>query len=67
MGTARRLYLYVAAMVSLTALTTGAGSLLQLVLQHAEDALAGSPAMGDDASSAQAALSIAMVAVGAPV
>lgn len=67
MGTARRLYLYIVSMVSLLALTTGAGSLLQLFLQRAQDAVAGASVIGGGISSTQAALSIAMIAVGAPV
>lgn len=67
MGTARRLYLYSVSLVSLLALTGGLGSLLQLLLQRAQDAGAGTPLMGGDMSTGQAALSLAMIAVGGPV
>ena len=67
MGAARRLYLHIVSLVSLLALTGGAGSLLQLVFQRIEDAIRGATIMGGDFTSGQAALSVAMILVGGPV
>lgn len=67
MGTARRLYLYAVSLVSLLAFTAGFGSLLQLGFSRLNDALAGNLDLGGGITSGQAALSIAMIAVGLPV
>jgi hypothetical protein len=67
MGTARRLYLYVVSLVSLLALVGGVGSLLQTFFQPVEDAARGAQVMGSDFTRGQAALSVALIAVGGPI
>jgi hypothetical protein len=67
MGTARRLYLYVVSLVSLLALTGGVGSLLQTIFQRVEDAARGAQVLGADLNRGQAALSVALIAVGGPI
>jgi hypothetical protein len=67
MGSARRLYVYLVAAVSLLALASGVYLLLATVLRTAEDTLAGSAVLGDWASREQLSLAIALIAVGGPV
>lgn len=67
MGTARRLYVYIVAAISLFALTAGLASLLMTILREVEDAVSGSVILDGGASREQLSYSIALIAVGGPV
>jgi hypothetical protein len=67
MGTARRLYLYVATAVSLAVAASGVATLLRAILAEIEDRLGGSLISGETIAREQLSLAIALLAVGLPV